>query len=116
VALLRRKSVNLQITGHHLEVTPAIRDYISNKLERVTRHFDHVIDTKVMLTVEPLKHRAEMTLHMRGKDIHCEAAEQNLYAAVDLLIDKVDRQVVEHKKKTQQHNHATNKRQIIEES
>jgi len=54
--------MNLQITGHHLEVTPAIRDYISNKLERVTRHFDHVIDTKVMLTVEPLKHRAEMTL------------------------------------------------------
>jgi ribosomal subunit interface protein len=91
--------MNVQITGHHLEVTPAIREYINTKLERVSRHFDHVIDTKVILSLEPLKHRAEVTLHMRGKDIHCEAAEENLYAAIDLLADKVDRKVVDHKKK-----------------
>jgi putative sigma-54 modulation protein len=107
--------MNVQITGHHLEVTPAIRDYISNKLTRVTRHFDHVIDTKVMLSLEPLKHRAEMTLHMRGKDVHCEAAEENLYAAIDVLIDKVDRQVVEHKKKTQGHAHGSAKRHILQD-
>jgi putative sigma-54 modulation protein len=107
--------MNVQITGHHLEVTPAIRDYVSNKLTRITRHFDHVIDTKVMLSVEPLKHRAEMTVHVPGKDIHCEATQENLYAAIDLLIDKVDRQVIEHKKKTQDHAHTSAKRQIIGE-
>lgn len=108
--------MNVQITGHHLEVTPAIREYIGSKLDRVNRHFDHVIDTKVILSVEPLKHRAEMTLHMRGKDIHCEAAEENLYAAIDLLADKIDRKVVEHKKKTQNYNHTPAKRQIISEN
>jgi putative sigma-54 modulation protein len=107
--------MNLQITGHHLEVTPAIREYISGKLDRVIRHFDNVIDTKVMLSVEPLKHRAEVTMHMRGKDIHCEAAQDNLYAAIDLLIDKVDRQVVEHKRKTQSHAHTPTKRIVVEE-
>jgi putative sigma-54 modulation protein len=108
--------MNVQITGHHLEVTPAIREYINTKLERVSRHFDHVIDTKVILSLEPLKHRAEVTLHMRGKDIHCEAAEENLYAAIDLLTDKVDRKVVEHKKKTQSHFQTPAKRQIIAEN
>jgi putative sigma-54 modulation protein len=107
--------MNLQITGHHLEVTPAIREYISGKLDRVTRHFDSVIDTKVMLSVEPLKHRAEVTMHMRGKDIHCEAAQDNLYAAIDLLIDKVDRQVVEHKRKTQNHAQTPTKRILVDE-
>ncbi|MFO7746798.1 MAG: ribosome-associated translation inhibitor RaiA [Orrella sp.] len=108
--------MNVQITGHHLEVTPAIREYISSKLDRVNRHFDHVIDTKVILSVEPLKHRAEMTVHMRGKDIHCEAAEENLYAAIDLLADKIDRKVVDHKKKTQNYSHTPAKRQIISEN
>lgn len=115
---LARKEIdmNVQITGHHLEVTPAIREYINTKLERVSRHFDHVIDTKVILSLEPLKHRAEVTLHMRGKDIHCEAAEENLYAAIDLLADKVDRKVVDHKKKTQSHFQTPAKRQIIAEN
>lgn len=107
--------MNLQITGHHLEVTPAIREYIETKLERVTRHFDHVIDTKVILTVEPLKHRAEITMHVRGKDIHCESAQENLYAAIDILIDKIDRKVVQHKNKTQRHAHEPAKRQFVDE-
>lgn len=107
--------MNLQITGHHLEVTPAIREYIENKLERVTRHFDHVIDTKVMLSVEPLKHRAEVTMHVRGKDIHCESTQENLYAAIDILIDKVDRKVVQYKDKTKSHSHEPAKRQIVDE-
>jgi len=58
--------MNLQISGHHLEVTPAIRDYVTAKLERVTRHFDHVIDVNVILSVEKLKQKAEVTLHVRG--------------------------------------------------
>ena len=106
--------MNLSITGHHLDVTPAIREYIQTKIARVTRHVDHVIDTQVMLSVEPLKHRAEITMHVRGKDIHCEAIEDNLYAAIDVLIDKVDRKVVQHKNRTQNHAHVPVKRQVFE--
>lgn len=107
--------MNLQITGHHLEVTPAIRQYVNSKLEKVSRHFDHVIDAKVILSVEPRKHRAEVTLHMRNKDIHCEVIQENLYAAIDLLTDKVDRTVVDHKKKTQSYSHTPAKRHIVAE-
>ncbi len=106
--------MNLSITGHHLDVTPAIREYIHTKMARVLRHFDHVIDTQVMLSVEPLRHRAEITLHVRGKDIHCEAIEENLYASIDLLIDKIDRKVIQHKDRTQNHSHIAVKRQIFE--
>ncbi len=106
--------MNLSISGHHLDVTPSIREYIHTKMARVLRHFDHVIDTQVMLSVEPLRHRAEITLHVRGKDIHCEAIEENLYAALDLLIDKIDRKVIQHKDRTQNHNHLSVKRQVFE--
>lgn len=106
--------MNLSITGHHLEVTPAIREYIQTKMFRVMRHFDHVINTQVVLSVEPLRHRAEITLHLSGKDIHCEAMEQNLYAAIDLLVDKIDRKVIQHKTRTQNHAHIAAKRQAFE--
>jgi len=106
--------MNLSIIGHHLDVTPAIREYIQNKMARVLRHFDHVIDTQVMLSVEPLKHRAEITLHVRGKDIHCESSEQNLYASIDLLVDKIDRKIIQHKDRTQNHHHIAAKRQLFE--
>ncbi|WP_299452827.1 ribosome-associated translation inhibitor RaiA [uncultured Pigmentiphaga sp.] len=91
--------MNLSISGHHLVVTPAIREYVLNKLTRVLRHFDNVIDIQVLLSVEKLRHTAEITLHMRGKDVHCEAQEENLYAAIDTLVDKVDRQVIKYKDK-----------------
>ncbi|MEY3739354.1 MAG: ribosome-associated translation inhibitor RaiA [Pseudomonadota bacterium] len=106
--------MNLNITGHHLDVTPAIREYIQTKMTRVLRHFDHVIGTQVILSVEPLKHHAEITLHVRGKDIHCAASEQNLYASIDLLIDKVDRKVLQYKARTQDHQHVATKRQVFE--
>jgi len=106
--------MNISIIGHHLEVTPSIREYIHTKMSRVARHFDQLIDTQVMLSVEPLKHHAEITLHVRGKDIHCEAIEENLYAAIDLLIDKVDRKVLQHKDRTHHHGHTAAKRQMIE--
>ena len=97
--------MNLSICGRHLDVTPAIREYVMNKLSRVLRHFDHVIDTQVMLSVEPLRQKAEITMHLRGKDIHCEASDENLYAAIDLLVDKLDRQVVRHKEKRNGKSH-----------
>ena len=89
--------MNLQISGHHLEITPAIHDYVSVKLERVTRHFDNVIDVSVILSVAKLKQKAEVTVHMSGKDIFVESIDEDLYAAVDSLVDKLDRQIQKHK-------------------
>ncbi|HEV2430073.1 MAG TPA: ribosome-associated translation inhibitor RaiA [Burkholderiales bacterium] len=91
--------MNLSISGHHLEVTPALRSYVHSKLGRVTRHFDHVIDAHVILTANKVKQKAEVTLHVRGKDLHCECEEVDLYAAIDLLADKLDRQVLKYKDK-----------------
>lgn len=105
--------MNLSISGRHLEVTPAIREYVLNKMARVARHFDNVIDTQVMLSIERLKHTAEVTMHLRGKDIHCEASDENLYAAIDLLSDKIDRQVIKYKSKIQDHAHEPVKRQEV---
>jgi putative sigma-54 modulation protein len=93
--------MNLSICGRRLDVTPGIREYVTNKLARVLRHFDHVIDTQVMLSVEPLLHKAEITMRLSGKDIHCEASGENLYAAIDLLVDKLDRRVIKHKDRLQ---------------
>jgi len=91
--------MNLNVSGHHLEVTAAIRGYVQSKLERIKRHFDHVIDAHVILSVDKLRQKAEVTLRLRGKDIHCACEEQDLYAAIDLLVDKLDRQVQKYKVK-----------------
>ncbi len=96
--------MNLQISGHHLEITPALHDYVTSKLERVKRHFDHVIDVNVILSVEKLKQKAEVTVHLPGKDIFVEAIDEDLYAAIDGLGDKLDRQIQKHKQKLQDHH------------
>lgn len=108
--------MNLNINGHHLEVTPAIRNYVIEKLDRVKRHFDHVIDASVTISVVKLVQRADVTLHVRGKDIHAEASHENLYAAIDALADKLDRQVLRHKDKLTNHNHTPMKHQVVEEA
>ena len=95
--------MNLQISGHHIEVTAALRDYVENKLEPVVRHFDKVIGVNVVLAVEKLKQKAEVTVHVPGKDIHVEEAGDDLYAAIDALFDKLDRQVQKYKQKMQDH-------------
>lgn len=93
--------MNIQITGHHVEITAAIRDYVNGKLERITRHFDHVIDINVILSVDKLRQKVEATIHVRGKDIFAESEDPNMYAAVDSLVDKLDRSVIRHKEKQQ---------------
>jgi putative sigma-54 modulation protein len=108
-------SMNLTISGHHLDVTPALREYVLTKLERVTRHFDQVVDVNVLLSVEKLKEkerrqRAEVTLHVKGKDIFVEQTHEDLYAAIDQLMDKLDRQVCRHKDRVQDHHHVAGKR------
>ncbi|WP_137919774.1 ribosome-associated translation inhibitor RaiA [Hydrogenophaga sp. 2FB] len=107
--------MNLTISGHHLEVTPALRGYVTNKLERISRHFDQVVDIKVLLTVDNLKEKdlrqkAECNVHVKGRDLFAESVHADLYAAVDELADKLDRQVLRHKDKTQDHHHDTVKR------
>jgi putative sigma-54 modulation protein len=107
--------MNLTISGHHLEVTPALRAYVLTKLDRVTRHFDQVVDINVLLSVEKLKEKerrqkAEVTLHVKGKDIFVENANEDLYAAIDQLMDKLDRQVCRHKEMIQDHHRNSAKR------
>ncbi len=102
--------MNLIISGHHLEVTPAIRAYVQDKLERIIRHFDQVIDMTVILTVDNLtekekRQKAEITLRVTGKAIYVESVAEDLYAAIDILVDKLDRQVIKHKSKMQDHHH-----------
>lgn len=97
--------MNLNITGHHVEVTPAIREYVSSKLDRVLKHFDQVTSTHVILSVDKLVQKAEVTLHVKGKDIFADATDANLYASIDLMSDKLDRQIVKHKEKISAHSH-----------
>lgn len=99
--------MNLNLTGHHLEITPAMREYIQSKLARVSNHFDHVIDVKVTMSVEKLVQKAEATIHVPGNDIHAESSDENMYSAIDTLADKLDRQVLKHKEKQSDH-HKTN--------
>ena len=107
--------MNLMISGHHLEVTPSLRSYVTSKLDRIVRHFDQVVDVKVLLTVEKQKEkegrqRAECNIHVKGTDMFAESSHADLYAAVDELVDKLDRQVVRHKTRLQEHHHEAPKR------
>lgn len=107
--------MNLTISGHHLDITPPLRDYVLSKLDRVTRHFDQVVDINVLLTVENLKEKerrqkAEVTLRVKGRDIFIENCHHDLYAAIDQLVDRLDRQVCKHKAKMQDHHHESMKR------
>ena len=101
---------------HLLEITPALRSYVTNKLDRITRHFDQVVDVKVLMTVEKQKEkerrqRAECTIRVKGSDLFAESAHEDLYAAVDELVDKLDRQVVRHKDRLQDHHFAARRRE-----
>ncbi len=89
--------MNLQLTGHHLDITPPIRAYVTSKLERITRHFDEVIDVNVILSTDKLQHKVEATLHIAGKDLHTESIDADMYAAIDNIIDKLDRLVLKQK-------------------
>jgi putative sigma-54 modulation protein len=99
--------MNLTITGHHLEVTPSIKSYVTEKLGKVSNHFDDIVDAKVTLSVEKHKEKdgqhAECTLHLKGADLFAESTNADLYAAIDEMVGKLDRQVLRHKEKIQSH-------------
>jgi putative sigma-54 modulation protein len=96
--------MNLNISGHHLSLTPALREYVEAKLKRVERHFDHLINADVILSVEKVRHKAEATIHSRGIDLHAEQICEDMYAAIDGLIDKLDQQTRKLKDKVRDHH------------
>ena len=98
--------MQLNLTGHHIDVTPPLRSYVEKKLDRIVRHFDQVIDVHCVLTVEKLEHRAEATLGVSGAKIHASASDGDMYAAIDALADKLDRMVKKHKEKLTDHHAA----------
>jgi len=96
--------MQLSVTGHHIEITESLRTYVSTKLAKLERHFDHLTDIHCVLTVEKLEHKAEATIQVGGGTIHAEQIEPNMYAAIDILVDKLDRQVKKHKEKLTDHH------------
>lgn len=107
--------MNLIIHGHHVEVTPALRGYVEGKMERIRRHFDNVIEADVLLSVEDkLRQRAEITLRVRGNAMHAESIDGDMYAAIDSLIDKLDRQVLKHKDRVRDHANTALKHQVVQ--
>ena len=98
--------MQLNITGHHVDVTDSLHDYVTNKLERVERHFDHVTNVHVILSIEKLRQKAEATIHISGGDLFAEAENEDMYAAIDSMTDKLDRQIKKHKEKITDHHRA----------
>ncbi len=95
--------MNLTISGHHVAVTEAIRSYIESKLSRIRRHFDHVIDVNVILSVDHLARKAEVSCHIPGKDIIVKSDDPDLHAAIDAVADKLDRQIIKYKDRLHAH-------------
>jgi putative sigma-54 modulation protein len=96
--------MQMNLTGHHVDLTPALRDYVKDKFQRLERHFDNVTDAHVILTVEKLRHKAEADLHLGGAHLYADATEGDMYAAIDGLVDKLDRQIKKHKEKLTDHH------------
>jgi putative sigma-54 modulation protein len=109
--------MNLMISGRHLEITPALHDYVTGKLDRVLRHFDQVVEARVLLSVDNAqekarRQKAECRIAVKGNDLYAESLHEDLYAAIDELADKLDRQVVRHKDKVQAHGREAAKRLV----
>ena len=102
--------MNLKINSRHLEVTPAMRTHVELGMSKVRKHFDHVIDATIFLMIDNAKEKdlrqtAELTIHLKGKDLYAEAHNADLYHAIDAAVSKLERQVAKHKEKVQDHHH-----------
>ncbi len=95
--------MQITISGHHVEVSTPLRNYVLTKFDRLQRHFDQITNTDVTLIVEKLVQKAEATVHVSGADIFANAESEDMYAAIDLLADKLDRQLIKHKEKSRRH-------------
>jgi putative sigma-54 modulation protein len=98
--------MQINVTGHHVDVTPALRSYVTEKMQKLTRHFDQVNSVHVILNVEKLQHRAEATVKASGRTIFATETAMDMYASIDGLIDKLDRQVRRYKDRITNHHHA----------
>ncbi|MFT6262003.1 MAG: putative sigma-54 modulation protein [Bermanella sp.] len=99
--------MQINISGHHVEVTQALKDYVHSKVEKLERHFDNITNVQVTLTVENHTQKAEATMHAAGAELHANADDDNMYAAIDGLADKLDRQLIKHKEKTTSHRNGS---------
>ncbi|MCU7814986.1 MAG: ribosome-associated translation inhibitor RaiA [Candidatus Thiodiazotropha sp. (ex Lucinoma kastoroae)] len=95
--------MQISVTGHHVDVTDALKSYVDNKFERLERHFDNVINVHVILSVEKMRQKAEATMQVNGASVFADSVQEDMYAAIDVLTDKLDRQVLKHKEKMQSH-------------
>jgi putative sigma-54 modulation protein len=102
--------MQLNISGHHVDLTDALKDYVTSKLQKLERHINNISNVQVTLSVEKLRHKAESTLHLSGADIHATAEQEDMYAAIDLLVDKLDRQILKHKEKAVDRSHGASAR------
>lgn len=91
--------MQVTISGHHIDVTSALRDFVNSKLEKLERHFDQITSVNVTLSIEKQRQMADATIHIAGADVVANAAHEDMYAAIDLLTDKLDRQLIKHKEK-----------------
>lgn len=97
--------MQLSITGHHVDVTDALRNYVNAKFDKIERHYDHITNAHVVLTVEKQVQKAEATLHITGSEVFADSENEDLYAAIDAMSDKLDRQIIKHKEKTVNRHH-----------
>ncbi len=107
--------MQISLTGHHMDITDSLRHHVDSKFERLERHFDHVTNIHVILSVEKLRQKAEATLHVNGADVFADCTEEDMYSAIDGLVDKVDRQVKKLKEKQTNHRgHGTRELDLAE--
>ena len=97
--------MQVSLSGHHVEITESMRNYVNEKIGRLDRHFDQALDIHIVLTVEKLRHKAEATLHVSGSNLYADDVQEDMYAAIDGLVDKLDRQGKKHKEKVKSHRH-----------
>ena len=95
--------MQVSITGHHVEVTEALKAYVEEKINKIKRHFDNVVDVHVILTVEKLEQKAEATVQISGAKLFADDVQEDMYVAIDNMVDKLDRQIVKYKEKNQNH-------------
>jgi len=95
--------MQVNLTGHHVDITDSLRAYVDEKIAKLERHFDHVTNVHVILSIEKLEKKAEATVHIAGADVFADSVHQDMYAAIDSLVDKLDRQVLRHKEKIKSH-------------
>lgn len=95
--------MQINLTGHHIEITDSLRNYVDTKFSKLERHFDHISNVHVILNVEKLSQKAEATVHLSGAEVFASSENEDMYAAIDSMVDKLDRQVIKHKEKLKKH-------------